>query len=149
MLTTAYSLFWEAIILLRVYESWTRKDEERYHFIVSFLDSRARYAPTTFEHKVLFLQGATLDGPLLSPLADIRSRQHSPIEEYDLMENAIKRAKAVGMLQVAISKLISHYRMPPFSLSVLQSFTLDKAGKGSQMHICLKPLRCGTECLSI
>jgi len=57
MLITAYSLFWEAIVLLRGYEGWAEKDAERFDAIVKFLNNRARYGPATFRHKVLFLQG--------------------------------------------------------------------------------------------
>lgn len=57
LLVTAYALYWEAIIRLRQYESWKDSDSERFEYILSFLRPRVQYAPSTFQHKVLFLEG--------------------------------------------------------------------------------------------
>jgi len=53
----AHSLFWEAIVLLRQYVSWTQEDSERIQFLIGFFQSRAEYAPSTFRHKAIFLEG--------------------------------------------------------------------------------------------
>ena len=53
----AHALFWEAIVLLRQYDSWREEDSERIKFLIDFFQSRAEYAPTTFRHKAIFLEG--------------------------------------------------------------------------------------------
>lgn len=57
LLAIAYALYWEAIIRLRQYESWKDSDSERFEYLLSFLRPRVQYAPSTFQHKVLFLEG--------------------------------------------------------------------------------------------
>lgn len=56
-MTSAHALYWEAIILARIKESWTHEDFQRYQFIVDFFKSRAEHAPSTFRHKAIFLEG--------------------------------------------------------------------------------------------
>jgi hypothetical protein len=58
LLITAHALYWEAIIRVRQYESWTDGDLKRFRWLLQFFHSRAKYAPSTFEHKVLFLEGS-------------------------------------------------------------------------------------------
>jgi hypothetical protein len=45
-------------MLLRAFEEWTEEDLHRFNSILNFLSSRAQYGPSTFRHKVLFLEGA-------------------------------------------------------------------------------------------
>ena len=56
-LVFAYALYWEAIIRLRQFSNWSTEDAERFQFLIKFLKSRAVYSPSTFSHKVLFLEG--------------------------------------------------------------------------------------------
>jgi hypothetical protein len=56
-MTSAHALYWEGIVLARVQESWNQDDVKRYQFIVDFFKSRAEYAPSTFRHKAIFLEG--------------------------------------------------------------------------------------------
>ena len=53
----AHALFWEAMVLLRQYDSWTQEESERIRFLIAFFQSRAEYARTTFRHKAIFLEG--------------------------------------------------------------------------------------------
>ena len=99
-MVSAHALYWEGIILARVHESWTQEDSERYQFIVAFFKARADYAPSTFHHKAIFLEGNNGTIRLLTFLADLLSRQREPGEELNLMENAIKLAKEASMFHV-------------------------------------------------
>jgi hypothetical protein len=56
-LASAHALYWEGIVLARIHESWTEGDFERFRHIIKFFETRARFAPSTFRHKALFLQG--------------------------------------------------------------------------------------------
>ena len=53
----AHALFWEAIVLLRQYDFWMEEDSEKIKFLIDFFQSRAEYAPATFRHKAIFLEG--------------------------------------------------------------------------------------------
>lgn len=55
----AHALYWEGIVLARMQENWNPDDSQRYQFIVEFFKSRAEYAPSTFRHKAIFLQGSS------------------------------------------------------------------------------------------
>jgi hypothetical protein len=99
-MVSAHALYWEGIMLARVHESWNQEDSERYQFIVTFFKSRAEYAPSTFLHKAIFLEGSNDSIRLLTFLADLRSRQHDPSEELNLIEDAIKLAKEASMFHV-------------------------------------------------
>jgi len=57
-MTCAHALYWEGIILARMQENWNQDDSARYLFIVDFFKSRAEYAPSTFRHKAIFLEGS-------------------------------------------------------------------------------------------
>jgi hypothetical protein len=59
-LVYAYALYWEAIVRLRQFINWSPEDSERFHFLMTFLTSRAAYSPSTFSHKALFLEGLIL-----------------------------------------------------------------------------------------
>jgi len=54
---SAHVLFWEAIILLRQYEFCTEEDFKRINILIEFFQSRAQYAPATFRHKAIFIEG--------------------------------------------------------------------------------------------
>lgn len=62
ILTSAHALYWEGIVLARKFESWSPPDSERYGFIIKVLESRAKYTPSTFQHKFLFLEGCNSAG---------------------------------------------------------------------------------------
>lgn len=99
-MVSAHALYWEGIILARVHESWTQEDSERYQFLVAFFKSRAEYAPSTFRHKAIFLEGTRESSMLFTFLADLLSRQHEPGEELNLIEDAINLAKEAAMFHV-------------------------------------------------
>lgn len=61
-LISAHALYWEGIVLARKHESWNLQDSERFGFILKVLKSRAKYAPSTFRHKFLFLEGGKSAG---------------------------------------------------------------------------------------
>ena len=99
-MTSAHALYWEAIVLARLKESWTAEDSERYQFIVNFFKSRAEYAPSTFLHKAIFLEGTQDTEVILKNVADLWSRQREAAEELTIIENAIKLAKEASMFHV-------------------------------------------------
>jgi len=57
ILTTAYALYWEAIIQLRQYEHWTQSDIARFEYIVEYFQTCAQNSPSTFRHKSIYLEG--------------------------------------------------------------------------------------------
>ena len=65
-MTSAHALYWEGIVLARVQESWNQDDVKRYQFILDFFKSRAEYAPSTFRHKAIFLEGRSATRSLLT-----------------------------------------------------------------------------------